>query len=91
MRAFGGRGDGPGQFQKPFGACVGPDGEIFVSDWGRNDVQVFQEDGTLVGRIGGGGEGGIVLEQPTGLAVDGDGRLFVGCFGSSRVQIVEES
>jgi gluconolactonase len=56
-----------------------PDGSLFVSDSGTEDLAV--RDGRLFRVPPGGGDGGLVdlppLHFPNGLAVDGDGVLYV--------------
>lgn len=76
MRVIGTRGKGPGQLLKPHGVALGAAGDVFVSDWKRNDVQVFSREGQLVRSIGKGKECDFDLESPNGLAVDDLGRLF---------------
>jgi tripartite motif-containing protein 71 len=52
IKGFGSYGKDPGKFLSPGGMAVGGDGEIFVADRERNDVQVFREDGELMEIIG---------------------------------------
>lgn len=52
IKGFGSYGNGPGQFLFPGGMAVGGDGEIFVADRDRDNVQVFREDGELMETIG---------------------------------------
>ena len=35
------QGTGPGEFDRPSGVCVSPEGLIIVVDFGNNRVQVF--------------------------------------------------
>ena len=35
------QGNGPGEFDRPSGVCVSPEGLIIVVDFGNNRVQVF--------------------------------------------------
>ncbi len=44
----GGTGDGPGEFQLPYRLAVDADGRIYVYDLRRNDVSVFEPDGTFL-------------------------------------------
>ena len=50
-------GDGPlsegdGQFRKPFGIAVDPQGRVYVLDQGNHRVQVFTGDGRFLGKWG---------------------------------------
>ena len=40
-------------FNDPAGVAVGPDGTIYVTDWGNNDVRTIAPDGTLGTFVGG--------------------------------------
>jgi uncharacterized protein (TIGR03663 family) len=47
-RAFGGKGNGPGQLSEPVGVTIGPDGLVYVADSGNARISVFAQDGTPV-------------------------------------------
>jgi len=42
LGAWGGPGSGPGQFDKPRDVAVGPNGNVYVVDFGNRRIQVFQ-------------------------------------------------
>ena len=65
--------------------CVLAGGQILVSDWGRNDVQVFSWEGEYLRSIGKEGDSRVELDAPSGIAVDSGGRVFVGCDSAKRV------
>lgn len=48
LKDFGSPGDRPGQFSRPKGVVVSPDGLIHVVDAGFENVQLFSEDGKLL-------------------------------------------
>lgn len=52
-RAWGSRGNGPGQFTRTAGIAVDRDGLVYVSDHFNDRVQKFTPDGRLLGEIGG--------------------------------------
>jgi DNA-binding beta-propeller fold protein YncE len=41
VESFGSTGRGPGQFRKPVGVGIGPDGDVYVADTGNRRVQVL--------------------------------------------------
>lgn len=45
ITAFGGFGEGDGQFVEPTGIAVAPDGRVWVADSGNSRLQVFDADG----------------------------------------------
>jgi hypothetical protein len=48
VRQIGSRGGGPGEFQRPMGLAVAPEGTVYVSDPMRRAVSVFDTDGAFV-------------------------------------------
>jgi YYY domain-containing protein len=78
-RAWGTRGEGPGQFKDPCGIAVGPSGEVFVADTWNQRVQAFSKDGDYLR------EWGSSFFGPRGIAVDAKGRVFVADTGNGRV------
>ena len=50
---YGESGDGDGQFSRPAGLTVAPDGVIFVADWGNERVQVLNSDGSFALKLRG--------------------------------------
>jgi len=71
--AFGGKGDGPGQFGTGHGITIAPDGTITVADRANSEIESFKTDGTHLGK----------LDMPKGsLPCDVDyqsGYMIVGC------------
>ncbi|HNV71037.1 MAG TPA: hypothetical protein PKO06_15145 [Candidatus Ozemobacteraceae bacterium] len=60
---FGGRGERPGQFLQIHQLEVGPSGRIYVGDYGRRVVAVFEPDGKLVRELPWQLTGFLVTEQ----------------------------
>ena len=68
INRFGSAGDAPGQFSSPQSIAVDGKGRIYVGDF--SGVQVFADDGRLIGRV--------EVEGPCyGLFIDPGGRLWV--------------
>ena len=70
--------------QDPQDLIIGPDGTIYVSDWGTShQVKRFKPDGTALASIGVAGKPAIGaynvnhMNQPAGMALDDRGRLWV--------------
>jgi DNA-binding beta-propeller fold protein YncE len=77
VRAVGRKGQGPGEFTRPTGACVLPGGGLGVADPGANRIQVFDAAGRSVRSIN-------VTEARVADLVWSDGRFYtVPSFGSS--------
>ena len=67
VRAWGARGELPGQFKEPCGIAVAPSGEIVVADTWNQRVQVFDKDGKYLREFAAGFYG------PRGVTVDAKG------------------
>lgn len=72
LRGFGVHDLGPGKFSVPSGIVITPDSRCWVSDMVRQNVQVFDLSGELLGILGG-GEGNEAMLYPSALASDGKG------------------
>ncbi len=87
VREFGSSGGGPGEFNRPNGFAVLPDGTVVVSDVGHRAFQLLDSSGGLIRmvRVGDDLAGmsvlGEILPDPRGAAV------FAGAFGGPGVTI----
>jgi tripartite motif-containing protein 71 len=79
-----GRGDG--EIVWPTAVAVDRDGNVYVADEDRNDIQVFDRDGTFLRRWGGPGSGPGQFNHPAGLAIDRDGNVLVADALNNRIQ-----
>jgi len=48
LKSWGGKGNGPGQFQVAHGIAIDPKGLVWVADRENQRIQVFDQDGTFV-------------------------------------------
>ena len=78
---IGSEGTGAGQFLFATDVAVAPNGDIYVGDRTRLDIQRFDAAGTYLETIGKPASGGLLapgtFSRIVGIAVDGDGRLYV--------------
>ncbi len=63
----------------PYGVAIGPDGDIWVADTGRDQIAKFTPSGHLMASFGGG------LDQPEGIATDAAGHVWIADTGHHRV------
>lgn len=87
--AFGGLGDGPGQFRRLGGIAVGPDGRVLASDASNARVQLFDADGKFLAAFGKPGIGRVEFHKPRGVEIDQLGRLWVLDWGNHRGQVLQ--
>lgn len=85
VSAWGGKGDGEGQFNDPTGIAVAG-GQVFVSDARNGRIQVFGLDGRFRHSFGKPGSGPGELGRPMNLTVRG-GALYVAEYFNDRIQV----
>ncbi|MFQ5535793.1 MAG: 6-bladed beta-propeller, partial [Sphingomonadales bacterium] len=85
VKAWGGPGDGPGQFHDPTGVAVA-NGEVFVADSRNGRIQVFDVDGNFKRQFGAPGEAPGALGRPMNLTIHGD-ELYVAEYFNDRIQV----
>jgi len=75
-----------GQFNKPQGIAIAPDGSIYITDSGNNRIQKFSSDGEFLSQWGSQGSGDGQFVWPYGIAVAPDGSVYVVDTYNSRIQ-----
>ncbi|MDD3626313.1 MAG: hypothetical protein PHV06_03260 [bacterium] len=73
IKTFGGTGTGNGLFQNPISIKCGPDGLLYVLDYGRQDVQVLTPNGGFIRKFG----DNTLFGVPTAMGVDKIGYVYV--------------
>ena len=107
---FGNSGDGgpanAAKLSSPADVAIGPDGMIYIADFGNNTIRRATADGSLIERVAGNGtacntstlpcgDGGQALNaqlnQPMRIVFDSAGRLYIGDAQTKRVRQVDLS
>ena len=83
VAAWGGPGNGPGQFSDPTGIAIAG-AEVFVSDARNGRIQVFDLDGAFKRAFAATGDG--TLGRPMNLTIAGDA-LYVADYWNDRVEV----
>ncbi len=83
---FAGFGEADGQLTWPTAIDRDSQGNFYISDEHRHDVQVFDRDGNFVRKWGGFGSGPGRLNRPSGVAVDADDNVIVVDQLNNRIQ-----
>ncbi|XP_015772779.1 PREDICTED: E3 ubiquitin-protein ligase TRIM71-like [Acropora digitifera] len=86
---FGKRGDGDGEFYKPFCLSVDRVGHLLVCDSFNHRVQVFKLNGEFVAKFGASDEEEGKFNKPISTAILSDGRIIVTDFDNHQVQVFE--
>jgi len=77
LRAWGGEGEGPGQFRFPGAIALDRAGNVYVVDVLNSRVQKFDPNGNVLGVFGKrGGKPGTFF-RPKGVTVDSGGRIYI--------------
>jgi sugar lactone lactonase YvrE len=77
----------PGDFSKPAGVAVDPEGNLYVADTWNNRIEIFDADGQFVSTFGKAGDGPGYFSRPKGVAIDSDGHVWVADGMQDRVQV----
>lgn len=91
-RIFGSIGTETGQFQKPHGIAVAPDGSIYIADSNNHRIQHLDAQGNVLhvwGAFADASKGpapGGTFYEPWGIAVAPDGSVYVADTWNHRVQ-----
>lgn len=88
---FGEYGEGPGQFIYPTDVAFGPNGHIYVTEYGGNDrIQVFSEDGEHLFMFGEFGEEDGQFNRPQSIAFNADQtELFITDAVNHRIVVTD--
>ncbi|HZA22795.1 MAG TPA: NHL repeat-containing protein, partial [Dehalococcoidia bacterium] len=85
---FGSPGNGPGQFNLPWGIAVDKEGSVYVADWRNDRIQQFTADRQWQASFGSSGSGVGQFNRPNGVGVDQDGDIYVADWLNNRVQVL---
>ena len=86
---FGSFGDGPGQFNMPWGIALDKECQVFVADWRNDRIQQFTADGEWQLSVGQSGSNAGQFNRPNGVTVDDDGDIYVADWLNNRVQVLD--
>jgi DNA-binding beta-propeller fold protein YncE len=86
LTAWGGDGDGDGQFSRPGGVAVDTSGNVYVVDTGNHRIQKFTSLGDFLTAWGSEGSGNGQFDNPRGVAVDTSGNVYVADTRNHRIQ-----
>jgi hypothetical protein len=91
LYSFGSEGTAPGQFTGPHGIALDDQGNIYVSEFCGNRVQVFDNDGEFQSFLGTGnsGSGAGDFDGAVEIEIANDGTIYVGDRRNDRVQVFE--
>jgi DNA-binding beta-propeller fold protein YncE len=90
--AFGGPGDGPGQFRYPEDFALLPDGRLLVTDASHAFVQAFdQETGQYLARFAGKSDTESGLVKPEGIAAAPNGDIYVADYDTGFIKRYDAS
>ena len=92
IKAWGSKGDGPGQFNVPHTIAIDSRGRVFVGDRGNRRIEIFDQGGALL-------DTWTQFGRPSGILITADDTLYVGdvsepgggiAIGSAKTGIVRQ-
>lgn len=88
---FGSYGEGPGEFIYPTDVAIGPEGRLYVAEYGGNDrVQIFTPEGEYIDEFGTFGTERDQFHRPQSLLFNADmSELFITDAGNHRIVVVD--
>ena len=79
----------PQQGGGPWGIAVGQNGHIFVTDYNKHQIHMYDKQRKYIRSFGQQGSGDGQLYSPTGIAVDHDNRLYIGNYSNKRIEVLK--
>jgi DNA-binding beta-propeller fold protein YncE len=73
-------------FDQPRGIAIGPDGRVYVTDYGNHSVTVFDRQGMQLDSWGSYGSAEGMFIFPIGIDISEDGFVYVADSGNRRIQ-----
>jgi sugar lactone lactonase YvrE len=70
VQQWGSAGSGPGQFGQPHALAMDSKGRLYVGDRDNNRIQIFTQDGKLLGQL-------TQFGRPSGIAIDRNDTIYV--------------
>lgn len=89
VRAYGERGDNPGNFDKPKGLAFDTFGNLYAVDSSWSVVQIMNRDGDMLLYFGGRHRLPGFLQNPTAIAIDGNNRIYVADTFNFRLNVYD--
>jgi DNA-binding beta-propeller fold protein YncE len=86
---FGGRGDGKGQFNFPYGIDVNSHGNVIVADRENNRISVHEADGTFCFTFGDRGSEPGQFQSPMDVAINWRDDIVVSDLWNHRIQVFD--
>ena len=87
IKSVGKWGNGPLQFNDPYGIAISPiAGQVYIADVSNHRIQVLNPDLTFSHSFGSKGSANGQFQSPYDIAIDSQGLVYVTDYGNHRVQ-----
>ena len=84
LRAFGSKGNGNGELDRPYDVVVDQQGNYVVADGWNHRIQIFNSQGQFVRKFGSEGAGKGRINCPIGVGVLSNGNIVIAENGGHR-------
>lgn len=86
LSQFSSAGTGEGKLERPLGAAVDKEGDVWVVDRTNRRVEEFSESGQFLRQFGSAGSGNGQFMDPCGIAISSNGNIVVSDMTNNNVQ-----
>ncbi len=88
LMTFGENGTEPGRFQFVTDVAIGPNGNLFIAEYGFTDrIQVFSPQGEYLNHWGSFGEAEDQFQRPMAIAFDGTDKLYIADSSNHSIKV----
>jgi sugar lactone lactonase YvrE len=86
---FGGYGNAPGKFEKPYYIQISNERKLYVTDSRLNRVSIFTHTGVFIKSFGKKGSGKTEFDNPVGICIYKNQRIYISDYFNRRVAVYD--
>jgi len=86
---FGDEDENNDELLSSYGIAIDSNGNIYVCNWAKNKIQIFDSEGNFISKFGLEGKGNGQLNYPMGITINSKREIIVGDYNNHRIQIFD--